>query len=96
MRDGHRAAELSLEQVVVSSEDCIARGEKLQTVLDAVLKTTVDYCQRHEQFGRRLSKQQIVQHRLVGMYMACERGRFVSEQAVQLRGAIGFNEIRRH
>ena len=91
--------------------------------MEVLLNKTIEYCRQREQFGKPLSKQQVIQHRIVDMYLACEHvrsllyaaachdaeaksvanqaiaalkaetaqaGKFVSEQAVQLHGAMGF------
>lgn len=92
--DGHRAAELNLEQVRVPASRVIgAEGEAcdaLQSVLneaivalcaeavgamDKLLAATTEYVKTREQFGQKIARFQVVQHRLADMFMECELSR---------------------
>ena len=86
--DGGRASELSLDNVRVPAERIIGDFNLLATAAhDAVLalsaeavgcmevlyKSTVDYTQEREQFDHPLSDFQVVQHRMVDMFMEYEQ-----------------------
>jgi alkylation response protein AidB-like acyl-CoA dehydrogenase len=51
--------------------------------MNAVTEQTVDYLKSREQFGKPLSKMQVIQHRLVDMTLACEETRCVVHAALQ-------------
>ncbi len=51
--------------------------------MQAVTEQTVEYLKSREQFGKPLSKMQVLQHRLVDMTLACEETRCVVHGALQ-------------
>lgn len=62
-----------LEQA--SDETLVALGAEAVGVLDVLLKSTVEYTKERKQFGVPISSFQVLQHRMVEMYMELEQAR---------------------
>ncbi|MFP6796682.1 MAG: acyl-CoA dehydrogenase family protein [Pseudomonadales bacterium] len=86
--DGGRASELTLENVRVPAERIIgdfnllakaahdgvlALSAEASGCMEVLYKSTVDYTQEREQFGHPLSDFQVLQHRMVDMFMEYEQ-----------------------
>ena len=65
---------ISLLQQVIN-ETLVAVGGEAIGVMDKLHKTTVDYSKTREQFGVAIGSFQVLQHRMVDMFMACEQTR---------------------
>mgnify|MGYP000191592271 CR=1 FL=1 len=112
-----------LEQVI--DEATLAVGAEAVGGMEVCYKDTVEYSKQRVQFGQPIGKFQVLQHRMVDMFMEYEQsvsmtymvnmkltegeaerkkaasgakvqigksGRFVGQQAVQLRGGMGMTE----
>ncbi len=92
--DGHRASEITLEDVRVDASALLGdEGQGLETlervIDDAILavgaeavgcmevlyKETVEYCKNRNQFGQPIGKFQVLQHRMVDMFMHYEQSK---------------------
>ncbi|MFT5561052.1 MAG: alkylation response protein AidB-like acyl-CoA dehydrogenase [Candidatus Azotimanducaceae bacterium] len=87
--DGHRASELVLDNVAgellgtldegfavlerVTDEAIIAIGAEAVGAMEVMYKTTVEYCKNREQFGQPIGKFQVLQHRMVDMFVEHEQ-----------------------
>jgi alkylation response protein AidB-like acyl-CoA dehydrogenase len=87
--DGHRACELAFENVDaellgkkdegfailerVIDEAIIAIGAEAVGAMEVMYKTTVEYCKTREQFGQPIGKFQVLQHRMVDMFVEHEQ-----------------------
>lgn len=57
---------------VVLDEAVIAMGSEAVGTMEVLYKTTVEYCKTRKQFGMPIGKFQVLQHRMVEMFMAHE------------------------
>lgn len=57
---------------VVLDEAVIAMGSEAVGAMEVLYKTTVEYCKTRKQFGMPIGKFQVLQHRMVEMFMAHE------------------------
>lgn len=92
--DGHRAAEITFNDVEVPAsallgkvnealpvlekvldEAIIAVGAEAVGIMDAMVAATVEYTKTRVQFGRPIGSFQVLQHRMVDMYMEAEETR---------------------
>mgnify|MGYP003627978075 CR=1 FL=1 len=87
--DGHRASELTFDKVEgellgkadegfailerVIDEAIIAIGAEAVGAMEVMYKTTVEYCKTREQFGQPIGKFQVLQHRMVDMFVEHEQ-----------------------
>jgi len=62
-----------LEQVI--DEGILAVGAEAVGAMEVLYKTTVDYCKQREQFGQPIGKFQVLQHRMVDMFMEHEQSK---------------------
>jgi pimeloyl-CoA dehydrogenase small subunit len=62
-----------LEQVV--DEGILAVGAEAVGAMEVLYKTTVEYCKTREQFGQPIGKFQVLQHRMVDMFMEHEQAK---------------------
>ena len=62
-----------LEQVI--DEGIIAVGSEAVGCMEVLYKTTVEYCKTREQFGQPIGKFQVLQHRMVDMFMEHEQSK---------------------
>jgi len=69
-RDAGYAA---LEQVI--DEAILAVGSEAVGCMEVLYKTTVEYCKTREQFGQPIGKFQVLQHRMVDMFMEHEQSK---------------------
>ncbi|MCK6450891.1 MAG: acyl-CoA dehydrogenase family protein [Alphaproteobacteria bacterium] len=98
--DGHRAADLMLEGVVVSESDAMGEpGRALPAIeravdravaaasaealgaMAALYEMTLAYAKTRRQFGQTIGQFQVVQHRLVDMFVAVEMARSMAALA---------------
>jgi alkylation response protein AidB-like acyl-CoA dehydrogenase len=73
--------ELGLERML--DEAMVALGAEALGCMQALLAQTVDYVKSRKQFGQAIGSFQVVQHRLVDMFIACEQ-----VQSLMIRAAI--------
>jgi len=89
MVDGLRASELTLENVSgellgeesggyallekVIDNAIVAVGAEAVGAMEVLYKTTVEYCKTREQFGQPIGKFQVLQHRMVDMFVEHEQ-----------------------
>ncbi len=92
--DGHRAADVNLEEVQVGAESLIgAEGQAFDAikavlneaivalaaeavgVMDKLLAATTEYAKTREQFGQKIGRFQVLQHRMADMFVECEQSR---------------------
>jgi len=87
--DGLRASELTLENVsgeLLGEESCgfgllekvidhaiIAIGAEAVGAMEVLYRATVEYCKTREQFGQPIGKFQVLQHRMVDMFVEHEQ-----------------------
>jgi len=62
-----------LEQVI--DEGILAVGSEAVGCMEVLYKTTVEYCKTREQFGQPIGKFQVLQHRMVDMFMEHEQAK---------------------
>ncbi len=62
-----------LEQVI--DEGILAVGSEAVGCMEVLYKTTVEYCKTREQFGQPIGKFQVLQHRMVDMFMEHEQSK---------------------
>ncbi|MEZ5551638.1 MAG: acyl-CoA dehydrogenase family protein [Pseudomonadales bacterium] len=62
-----------IEQVI--DEGIIAVGSEAVGCMEVLYKTTVEYCKTREQFGQPIGKFQVLQHRMVDMFMEHEQAK---------------------
>jgi pimeloyl-CoA dehydrogenase small subunit len=62
-----------IEQVV--DEGILAVGSEAVGCMEVLYKTTVEYCKTREQFGQPIGKFQVLQHRMVDMFMEHEQSK---------------------
>jgi pimeloyl-CoA dehydrogenase small subunit len=62
-----------LEQVI--DEGILAVGSEAVGAMEVLYKTTVEYCKTREQFGQPIGKFQVLQHRMVDMFMEHEQAK---------------------
>ncbi len=63
----------SLEQII--DEGILAVGAEAVGCMEIAYKTTVEYCKTREQFGQPIGKFQVLQHRMVDMFMEYEQAK---------------------
>jgi len=87
--DGNRASEIAFENApaLPIGEDCLplirravdaaiaAHAAEATGAMQKLLDATVAYSKTRKQFGVAIGKFQVLQHRMVDMFMACEQGR---------------------
>lgn len=95
--DGHRASELTLDNVEgvllgtegeglavlerVIDEAIIGIGAEAVGAMEVMYKTTVEYCKTREQFGQPIGKFQVLQHRMVDMFVEHEQTKSLTYMA---------------
>jgi pimeloyl-CoA dehydrogenase small subunit len=62
-----------LEQVI--DEGILAVGSEAVGAMEVLYKATVEYCKTREQFGQPIGKFQVLQHRMVDMFMEHEQAK---------------------
>jgi pimeloyl-CoA dehydrogenase small subunit len=62
-----------IEQVI--DEGILAVGSEAVGCMEVLYKTTVEYCKTREQFGQAIGKFQVLQHRMVDMFMEHEQSK---------------------
>lgn len=62
-----------LEQAI--DESILAVGSQAVGAMEVLYKTTVEYCKTREQFGQPIGKFQVLQHRMVDMFMEHEQSK---------------------
>ncbi|OUS01823.1 hypothetical protein A9Q81_09655 [Gammaproteobacteria bacterium 42_54_T18] len=67
---------------VVMNEAILAVGAEAVGVMDLLYQTTLEYTKIRKQFGVPIGKFQVLQHRLVDVFMQCEQSRSVLLMAV--------------
>jgi alkylation response protein AidB-like acyl-CoA dehydrogenase len=70
----------------VVAEAMVAIGAEALGAMDALLAQTVEYTRTREQFGQPISRFQVLQHRMVDMYLQCQ----------SLRSMLYYAAIARH
>lgn len=63
----------AVEQVI--DEGILAVGSEAVGCMEVLYKTTVEYCKTREQFGQPIGKFQVLQHRMVDMFMEHEQSK---------------------
>jgi pimeloyl-CoA dehydrogenase small subunit len=63
----------ALEQVI--DEGILAVGSEAVGAMEVLYKATVEYCKTREQFGQPIGKFQVLQHRMVDMFMEHEQSK---------------------
>jgi alkylation response protein AidB-like acyl-CoA dehydrogenase len=66
----------------ITDEAIIALGAEAVGAMEVLYKTTVDYCKTREQFGQPIGQFQVLQHRMVDMFIVCEQARSLLYMAV--------------
>jgi pimeloyl-CoA dehydrogenase small subunit len=83
MRDGTRAAEISLSDVEIGADALLGEPGKAFPVIERVVEAgiaamqamTLEYLKTRQQFGRPIGQNQALQHRSAEMLIALEQGR---------------------
>ena len=78
-----------LEQVI--DEGILAVGCEAVGCMEVLYKTTVEYCKTREQFGQPIGKFQVLQHRMVDMFMEHEQSKSLMFMAA-MRLDEGYND----
>ncbi len=73
-----------LEQVL--DEGILAVGAEAVGAMEVLYKTTVEYCKTREQFGQAIGTFQVVQHRMVDMFMEHEQAKSLMYMAAMRLG----------
>ena len=73
-----------LEQVI--DEGILAVGSEAVGAMEVLYKTTVEYCKTREQFGQPIGKFQVLQHRMVDMFMEHEQAKSLMYMAAMRLG----------
>lgn len=60
-------------------------------LMRAMLESAIEFTKQRKQFGRSLASNQVIRHRLVDMYIACEEARSVALRAALLMGPASRN-----
>ena len=60
-----------LEKVI--DQAILAVGAEAVGAMEVLYKTTVEYCKTREQFGQQIGKFQVLQHKMVDMFMEHEQ-----------------------
>ena len=63
----------ALEQAI--DEGILAVGSEAVGCMEKLYKETVEYCRQREQFGQAIGKFQVLQHRMVDMFMEHEQSK---------------------
>ena len=79
-----------LEQVI--DEATLAVGAEAVGAMEVLYKDTVEYCKSREQFGQPIGKFQVLQHRMVDMFMAHEQSKSILYMAA-IRMDEGYNAL---
>jgi pimeloyl-CoA dehydrogenase small subunit len=78
-----------IEQVV--DEATLAVGAEAVGCMEVLYKATVEYCKTREQFGQPIGKFQVLQHRMVDMFMEYEQSKSLMYMAA-MRLAEGYGD----
>jgi pimeloyl-CoA dehydrogenase small subunit len=78
-----------IEQVI--DEAILAVGAEAVGCMEVLYKTTVEYCKTREQFGQPIGKFQVLQHRMVDMFMEHEQAKSLMFMAA-MRMAEGYGD----
>ena len=80
---GNAGLDNALESLlVVMNEAILAVGAEAVGVMDLLYQATLEYTKTRKQFGVPIGKFQVLQHRLVDVFMQCEQSRSVLLMAV--------------
>ncbi|MEM7217209.1 MAG: acyl-CoA dehydrogenase family protein [Pseudomonadota bacterium] len=79
----------TLQQVI--DEATLAIGAEAVGCMEVLYKDTVEYCKTREQFGQPIGKFQVLQHRMVDMFMEYEQSKSLMYMAA-MRMDEGYNE----
>ncbi len=79
----------ALEQVI--DEGILAVGSEAVGCMEVLYKDTVEYCKTREQFGQPIGKFQVLQHRMVDMFMEHEQSKSLMFMAA-MRMEEGYND----
>ena len=68
---------LAMQQIVEKAIDyaILAIGAEAVGAMEVLYKTTVEYCKTREQFGQPIGKFQVLQHRMVDMFIEHEQSK---------------------
>jgi butyryl-CoA dehydrogenase len=75
----------AIVETAIDHATALACTEAVGT-MSRVLELTKDYLQQRRQFGRALTANQVIRHRLVDLYVAIEQARAISAAAVERLG----------
>jgi pimeloyl-CoA dehydrogenase small subunit len=78
-----------IEQAI--DEATLAIGAEAVGCMEVLYKTTVEYCKTRVQFGQPIGKFQVLQHRMVDMFMEYEQSKSLMYMAA-MRMAEGYND----
>ncbi len=81
-----------LERVI--DEGTLAVGAEAVGCMEVLYKTTVEYCKTREQFGQPIGKFQVLQHRMVDMFMEHEQSKSLMYMAA-MRMDEGYDDAAR-
>lgn len=82
----------AIEQVI--DEAILAIGAEAVGCMEVLYKNTVEYCKTRVQFGQPIGKFQVLQHRMVDMFMAYEQTKSLMYMAA-VRLDAGYNDLSR-